>query len=153
MTDTIETFRADLDRLNADFAKFLEDSKRPNFFEFNGERINLNKGEIYIGTIITPGEHGSYHLILLPGEAESINWKEATAWAQKSGGELPNRVESALLFQTHKSEFSENWYWTRETHVNDSAYAWCQGFNYGGQYGAHKGLYYRARAVRRLILQ
>lgn len=72
-------------------------------------------------------------------------------WAGEQGGELPNRVECALLFATLKSEFEEKWYWTRETHASDSASAWCQYFDHGSQLNAHKdSIPCPARAVRRL---
>ena len=147
---TLETIKERHAEISAMITQFEEDAKKPTFFEYQGERINLKQGEAYVGTITTPGEYGSYHLILLPGDVSTANWAEAMKWAEEQGGELPNRVEGALLFATRKSEFEEKWYWTRETHVDDDASAWCQHVGGGGQDDSHKDGYgCRARAVRR----
>ncbi len=119
-------------------------------FVYQGNRIDLAPGEIYVGTIITPGEYGSYHLILLPGEAESVDWEDAKDWALKQNGELPNRVESALLFATLNSEFKKEWYWTREESASDASFAWYQKFANGYQDYGHENDELRARAVRRV---
>ena len=109
----------------------------------------LAEGEIYIGAIgNAQGE--LYHLVLLPGDNDDATWQEQLDWAKSIGGELFDRVEGALLFQTKKSEFQEEWYWTRETHSSNDAYAWCQYFYYGRQGNGLKDRSYRARAVRRL---
>lgn len=150
---SLESIKERQAEIAAMIAKFEEGAKKPSFFEYQGERINLKQGEIYVGTVTTPGEYGNYHLILLPGDIEAKNWNSAMEWAVEQGGELPNRVECALLFATLKSEFEEKRYWTRETHASDSAYAWCQTFDYGDQGDSHKGSYYcRARAIRRVWL-
>jgi hypothetical protein len=153
-TITLEDIKERHAEISAMIAQFEEDAKKPSFFEYQGERINLKQGEIYVGTITTPGEYGCYHLILLPGDIETKNWKAAMEWADEQGGELPNRVEGALMFATLKSEFSESYYWTRETHKENSAYAWCQNFYYGNQNSDLKDASgCRARAVRRLIIE
>jgi hypothetical protein len=152
MTITLESIKAEQEKLSAMIARFEEEAKKPAFFEYQGERFNLGHGEIYIASITTPGEYGSYHLILLPGKAESINWKAAMEWAADKDGELPNRVESALLFQLAKDEFEAEAYWTREP-GSDDAWAWYQHFGYGYQNLNHKSYALRARAVRRLVLE
>jgi hypothetical protein len=151
-TITLEAVKARHDELATMIAKIEEDMKKPAFFEYQGERIPLNNGERYIGTIISADGSRKHHLILLPGEAESINWQSAMDWAAGIGGELPDRVESALLFATAKAEFKEVWHWTRERHVSGSGFAWFQGFGYGGQLFYYADGEGRARAVRRLPL-
>ena len=37
-------------------------------------QINLNHGEMYVGTI-TPANDGPYHLIVLPYHANEIDWR------------------------------------------------------------------------------
>jgi len=109
----------------------------------------LLKGEIYIGAIIGPDGRGE-HVILLPGDQEEITWKDALAWAKKQGGDLPNRVEQALLFAHHKKEFTKNAYWSNTQGADDERYAWCQGFYWGDQGFYYKDYTLRARAVRRV---
>lgn len=148
---TLEAVKERQDELAALIAKLEEQWKKPSFFEYQGDRIPLNPGETYVATITTPGEYGGYHLILMPDSQEPLTWQEAMDWADELGGELPNRVESALLFATQKAEFEEAWYWTREFYSDASA--WVQDFGYGFQSSLHKDTNGRARAVRRLVLQ
>ena len=114
----------------------------------------LNEGEIYIGAIISADGSRNHHLILLPDSAENLTWKQALDWAESVGGELPDRVEGALLFAHAKDHFQQEWYWTREQHAAYSDYAWYQSFSNGNQYiTSYKRYQLRARAVRRLIIQ
>ena len=113
----------------------------------------LNEGEIYIGAIISADGTRNHHLILLPGAAEKLNWKDANTWAESIGGELPDRVEGALLYAHTKDQFEQDWYWTREQRAATSYYAWYQSFDYGYQNLISKGTQLRARAVRRLIIE
>ena len=151
-TLTLESIKAEQTKLAEMITRFEDEAKKPTFFEYQGERIPLNHGETYVGTIITPGEYGRYHLVQLPGEAESINWKEALAWAKDAGGELPNRAESALLFATLKADFKEAAYWTREQHASASDCAWSQDFDDGSQDFSYTYDKLRARAFRRLFI-
>ena len=146
---TLEAVKERQDELAELIAKLEKQWSKPAFFEYQGERIPLNPGEAYVGTIIAPGEYGSYHLILMPDSCDSVNWHKAMEWADELGGELPNRVESALLFATQKAEFEEAWYWTRDEHQNKE-YAWVQTFSYGGQLTYRNDSLNRPRAVRRL---
>lgn len=148
---TLEAVKERQDELAIWIAKLEEQWNKPGFFEYQDERIPLNPGETYVGTITTPGEYGSYHLILMPDSCEPVTWQKAMNWAENMGGELPNRVESALLLATQKAEFEEVWYWTRESYYDASA--WVQLFGYGTQINDHKSLSNRARAVRRLVFQ
>ena len=127
----------------------LEAAVEPAFFDYQGKRIHLAAGEIYVGTIAAPGAYGSYHLVLLPGDRDDGSWSAQMDWAKSIGGELPNRVEGALLFAAMKDQFKPAWYWTRETHASDSECAWLQLFDDGIQDYDHKYGEFRARAVRR----
>jgi len=109
----------------------------------------LNEGEIYAGAIINPDGTGN-HIILLAGDHEKTTWQSAMDWAKEQGGVLPNRVESAILFNQSKSDFKEDWYWTNETHVNVTEWAWYQNFINGYQLISLKHCKLRARAVRRV---
>jgi hypothetical protein len=118
------------------------------------------QGGIYAG--IARGADGApdHHLILSPAKPTGdVNWQAALAWAAKlvSGNQtdwaLPNRVESALLFANLRDQFDKRYHWTSEAYADDDAYAWYQGFYYGGQGNNHKSYEAQARAVRRLTLQ
>ena len=52
-------------------------------------RSNLKAGETYAGIIIGQAGESDYRLVLMPPEAVDITWKEAGAWAEKQGGQLP----------------------------------------------------------------
>lgn len=115
----------------------------------------LAEGEIYVGAI--GDKNGdAYHIILLPGDKDCGTWKAAMSWAGKAGGDLPNRIEQNMLFESFRSEFKRDWYWSNQTYLDPSddketAFAWCQLFRYGTQRNIHKGnTLCRARAVRRL---
>ena len=110
------------------------------------DRPEINEGEIYAGAIINADGNG-HHVILLPGAAEDVTFKQAQAFAEETGGDLPNRVESALLFANCKAEFQPAWYWINEK--EGSSYAWFQYFDYGGQDYDSTDDELRARAVRR----
>lgn len=117
-----------------------------------GSTPALKKGEKYIGAIIGADGKG-HHVILLPGD-ESGNWKDLLASAKKRGGDLPDRVEQALLFRDHRDEFKRDWYWSNTPYAGDADYAWYQSFAYGTQdfsYVGYDGG--RARAVRRVPVQ
>lgn len=113
----------------------------------------LNDGETYIGAI--GDKNGElHHVILLPGDNNDATWQEQMDWAKSIGGDLPNRIEQAMLWANHRDQFQEDWYWSNEVYRNNDAYAWFQYFYNGYQtsYGL-KGYYLRARAVRRLPIE
>ena len=112
--------------------------------------IVLADGEIYAGLILNDDGTPSHHLILLPGEAESVTWAKAKEFAKKAGGELPTRREQSLLFANLKEEFKGAWYWSGEKYASDASFAWCQTFGSGTQFESHLSDQFRARAVRRL---
>ena len=75
-------------------------------------------------------------------------------WATSIGGDLPNRIEQAMLWASHRDQFKEDWYWSNETHHSESGWAWCQYFDDdGGQGSGDRYIELRARAVRRLVIE
>ncbi len=109
----------------------------------------LNEGETYIGCI-GDAAGNLHHIILLPGDNDDATWKEQMAWAKSIGGDLPNRIEQAMLFANFRDQFKRIWYWSCETHASDSDCAWLQYFDGGHQTSGHEDYKLRARAVRRL---
>ena len=152
-TITLEAVKEEQNKLASMIAQLEEAMKKPTFFEYQGKRIPLNTGEIYVGAIISADGSKRHHIILLPGEKNNVNWQGAMDWAASIGGELPDRCESALLFATMKDEFESEWHWLREQHVSYSLYAWFQYFVNGNQNYGTKGHELRARAVRRLVIE
>jgi hypothetical protein len=107
----------------------------------------LEEGEKYVGAI--GDKNGDfYHVILLPGDNEDATWLKQKEWAKSIGGDLPTRVEQAMLWANHRDQFKRDWYWSNEE--ESSGCAWYQYFNNGYQYFTGKGHELRARAVRRL---
>lgn len=112
----------------------------------------LADGETYIGAI--GDKNGDvHHIILLPGDMDCDTWPKALDWAKSLGGDLPNRIEQAMLFAHFKDQFQKDWYWSNTSVDGYDASAWYQYFDYGHQDLYHKGSdHCRARAVRRLII-
>jgi len=108
----------------------------------------LNEGEIYAGAIIKPDGTG-HHVILLDGDNDDANWDSAMAWAKSIGGDLPDRVEQAMLHKYLSDQFQKDYYWSNTQHASYSGCAWCQGFYNGYQDLGRKNNECRARAVRR----
>lgn len=110
----------------------------------------LAEGEVYVGAI--GDQNGDvYHVIRLPGDKDDSTWQDAMDWAKSIGGDLPNRIEQAMLFDRCRDQFKKDWYWSNTTVDGYPAYAWLQDFGNGGQGTNHKDYYYcRACAVRRL---
>jgi len=111
----------------------------------------LNKGERYIGATVS-AEGVMTHIILLPGD-KSLTHQKAMEWAAKIGGDLPTRVEQAMLYATAPDEFKKDAYWSNTLHASYSDCAWYQSFDYGSQGYSNTNFKLRARAVRRLIIQ
>lgn len=111
----------------------------------------LKDGEIYAGAIIAPDGTG-HHVILLDGDHDDADWDASMAWAESIGGDLPDRVEQALLFKHLSDRFQKEWYWSNTQPSCYSDFAWCQDFSYGGQDTSHKGDELRARAICRSII-
>lgn len=111
----------------------------------------IAKGEIYVGGTIDASGCIT-HTILLPGEKADVTWKDALAWAKKEGGDLPTRIEQAMLWAYHRALFKQRYYWSNEQHAEVSSYAWSQSFYYGSQDYWRQDGKYMARAVRRVTI-
>ena len=152
-----------LDDIKAQHAKVaemitaFEKQQGPSALFFPEATINLAPGEHYAGIVLGKDGEPSYHLVLLPGQADDITWDKAMEWAGKQGGEyvasLPTRREQALLYANLKEEFEERAYWSCEAHESESGWAWYQNFTYGYQGITNRSNELRARAVRRLIIE
>ncbi|RQZ08940.1 DUF1566 domain-containing protein [Burkholderia stagnalis] len=157
MTITIEQIDAEQARLKADHERIeamiaaVKARALATEYRIDAVTIPLAAGERFAGSILNDDGSLSHYLILLPGDAEDINWNDAKTWAAERGGELPTRREQSLLFANLKGEFDERAYWSCEQHAENSGWAWFQGFGGGGQDGLHQGYELRARAVRRFI--
>lgn len=113
------------------------------------EKPPLNDGEIHIAAL-TDAKGELYHLILLPGDNDDATHAAQMEWAKSIGGDLPSRVEQALLWERARDQFKKDWYWSNENHHNESGWAWYQHFLRGNQDCHYKANELRARAVRRL---
>ena len=109
----------------------------------------INKGEVYVGGTISPDGRIT-HTILMSEERLVKNWDAGMTFAQQQGGDLPNRIEQAMLWAHHRKFFQERAYWSNEQYAHDSDYAWYQSFINGYQGNWHKADETMARAVRRV---
>ncbi len=121
------------------------------------DRPKLNDGETLIG-LLSDKDMRPYWLILLPGDNDRAPHQHQIEWAKSIGGDLPTKIESAMLFAHAKDQFQQDWYWTGDTFVDpeepeDTDYAWVQSFGYGDQGHYRKYSYGRSRAVRRVYLE
>ena len=108
----------------------------------------LNQGEIFLGVYCGPdGE--LIRVILLPEEKAPSSWKTAMKWAKDLGGDLPNRIEQAMLFAYLLDQFKRERYWSNQLHEFNDSYAWYQDFGNGDQDYYDTDFKLRARAVRR----
>jgi hypothetical protein len=148
----LESIKAAHDNVAAMIAQF-EAQTATKLITIAQQQIELRAGEHYAGVIVNEDGTPAHHLILLPGEADEINWADAKTFAANAGGELPTRREQALLYANLKAQFESEWYWSGEQHASDDDYAWIQNFNFGGQVIIYKSARLRARAVRRLTIQ
>mgnify|MGYP003385261399 CR=1 FL=1 len=110
----------------------------------------LKDGEQYAGIILGKDGQPDQHIILLPGEAQPVNWKGAKEFASAAGGELPTRREQSLLYANLKEAFTPNWYWSGEQ--RESGSAWYQHFHNGYQGWRYPSDKCRAVAVRRIAI-
>lgn len=150
MTITLPAIEARQNELAAMIEKFR--AQQPTRVAIQASLIELMSGERYAGAILRADGNIAHHLILLPGQADDINWSAAKDWAAEQGGELPTRSEQALLYANLKDEFERQWYWSGEQHAASADSAWCQDFGNGDQDTDHKDDELRARAVRRLTI-
>lgn len=120
-----------------------------------GSTFPLAAGEVYAGLSRDPDTGAWHHLILLPATTDKdLTWKEAIDWAKSVGGELPTRMDSALLYANARGQIDDSyWHWTATPSGGDERYAWVQYFLDGNQLNDRKDVRYRARAVRRVPFQ
>lgn len=111
----------------------------------------LADGETYIGAIVKADGAG-HHIVLLPGHNNAASWQAQMEWAKSIGGNLPSRIEQAMLFAYHHDAFRPTRYWSNEQHAANSDYAWYQNFLNGSQFYDHTNFKLRARAVRRVSI-
>lgn len=139
----------------AELAKMIEALQCATTFSYGIPEalIELKPGERYAGIVLAEDGEPSHHLILLPDEADGLNWDDAKAWATDHGGELPTRQEQALLYANLKAQFKPNWYWSSQAHETESSWAWSQSFAGGTQDDYPKDDELLARAVRRLVIE
>jgi hypothetical protein len=104
-------------------------------------------GERYFGSIIEPSGRVR-HSFLMAGD-EQMNWKDGIEWAKDLGGDLPDRIEQAMLFAHMPEEFQKEAYWSNTQHAGNSGNAWCQLFYLGVQTSCYQSSECRVRAVRR----
>ena len=112
----------------------------------------LAEGETYVGCI-GDALGNLHHVILLPGDNDDATHKSQLEWAKSIGGDLPSRIEQAMLWANHRDQFKKDWYWSNETHHSESGWAWYQSFDYGTQGDYYERNEFRARAVRRLVIE
>lgn len=148
MSVLLEALKSEVTALSAKIATFEAQSKVAAAFPITINFPALNAGERYVGAIVR-ADGLREHIILLPGDNDGTTWKKQMDWANSIGGDLPNRVEQALLFATMKDEFKGSYYWSN-TLTSDSGCAWSQDFDDGSQNCSSVGSDYRARAVRRV---
>jgi hypothetical protein len=152
MTITLEEIKVHHSKVAEMIAAF-EKQAATTEYQVKAMTIALGAGERYAGVVLGENGEADHHLILLPGEADDINWEAACKWAAEQGGDLPNRREQSLLFANLKSEFQSSWYWSNQKHEDDNGWAWFQDFLSGGQDSYDVYVSLRARAVRRLLIQ
>jgi hypothetical protein len=150
MTLTLEAIKAEHAKVAEMIATFEAQAKAEAAYPITVTFPSLNPGEHYLGSIISAGGTKRHHVILLPGEIENADWNKSMEWAAEIGGDLPDRIEQAVLLSCMKDQFKEAAYWSNTQHAAGSAYAWYQDFGYGDQFIISKSAQLRARAVRRL---
>lgn len=147
---TLAILQAEFKALGQRLSAFEVQSKASASFPVTVEYPDLNEGERFLSAVIRADGRKEI-TILLPGSFQG-NWQASLDWAKSIGGDLPTRVEQALLYADMREEFEESYYWSNEAHETNDACAWTQLFGYGYQSYDRKGDYNRARAVRRLVI-
>jgi len=150
MTITLEEIEAQQSRIHAMIEAFRK-QPLPTEYRIAAVTIPLAAGERLAGAILNDDGTLGHYLVLLPGQADDVNWTAARDWAAEQGGELPTRREQSLLFANLKGEFEERYYWSGERHEENAGWAWFQNFNDGSQGSNRQYRELRARAVRRFV--
>lgn len=104
--------------------------------------------ETYIG-FYSDNDGNRVDFWLLDGDNNDATHEAQIKWAKNHDGDLPNRIEQAMLWANHRDQFKKDWYWSNEIHHSESDWAWSQHFDYGDQGPSYRSLKLRARAVRR----
>jgi len=151
MSITLKHIEAKQSEIQQLIARFK--AEQPRTLTVAEASIELATGEVYAGLILNEDGTPAHHLVLLPGQAEELEWDKAIEWASEQGGELPTRREQALLYANCKQHFEAAGYWSSQQHESNSSWAWCQYFLGGTQGHDRKSYGLRARAVRRLIIE
>jgi len=108
----------------------------------------LAEGDTYLcGLVDANGD--VEHTVLLLGDNDDASQADQFAWAQSLGGDLPNRIEQAVMFAKFRDRFQRDAYWSNEICEWDTSCAWGQYFGDGFQGYGHKSAALRAVAVRR----
>lgn len=150
---TLDAIKAEQAKVAEMIATFEAQAKAEAAYPITLQFPELKPGERYLGAVISACGTKRHHTILLPGDADPASWQEQMDWAEALGGDLPDRIEQAMLLAMMKDQFKEAAYWSNEKHVSGSGYAWYQYFINGYQtYDTTDGKL-RARAVRRLAIQ
>ena len=147
---TLEAIKAEHAKVAEMIAAFEAQAKFESAFPVTVQAPKPNPGELWLGVVITGKK--MEHIYLLPGDNDIASWQEQMDWAKSIGGDLPNRVEQAMLYAHMKDKFKEAAYWSNEKHASGSAYAWYPYFGNGTQYCYDTRFKLRARAVRRLAI-
>ena len=119
------------------------------------------EGGVFAGLLVD--EKGRDYALIVPTDPASdiapAPWKKAIADAnafktsQHADYTAANRLELAFCFATVPGLFKRDWYWSSTQYAPDPSFAWYQYFSNGYQYYYHKGYAYRARAVRRVLIE
>lgn len=112
----------------------------------------LKEGETYIGCI--GNSTGTlHHIILLPGDSDDADWETQMQWAKSIGGDLPDKIEFAMLNSIFSSHFRDDFYWSNARSLTldktPNGDCWYQQFPWGVQATFPESIQLRARAVRR----
>ena len=116
-------------------------------------------GGRFVGIVRGQNGEPDYLLILSHESTDELNWQQAMDWAagiQIEGHKdytLPTREDWAVLFGNARDQIEKDGYWSSTQHAEYADYVWVQAFTNGLQGNLRKGNEWRARAVRRLIIQ
>ncbi len=97
-------------------------------------------------------ELDGYRYLLGPESENKLVWKDAKAWCESVGGELPGReiLLLAYLNEPAKGLFKEEWYWSSTEFSSNGA--WGQLFSHGYEDNYNKLNNNSVRAVRKVLI-
>ncbi|MCW3583971.1 DUF1566 domain-containing protein [Burkholderia cenocepacia] len=146
---TLEHIESEHARIGALIAQFKQKAIATEYI-IERAVIPLPAGARLAGPIFKEDGSLDYYLILHAGE-ESGSHDDMKAYAAGRGFKIPNRREGRLLQAAFPEFCAEGSMWLEEEHEEDSAYAWYQGYDNGGQGGYRKSVALRGVAVSRFI--